>query len=210
MTKLRLYDDPRAPSPRRVRIFLAEKGLTVPRVTVELAKGEHFAPELAALDPDRTVPVLVLPDGRTIADSHAICRYFELLHPEPPLMGRDPFEQAQVEAWSRRIELEGYQSAAAFLRNGHPAFRGRAIPGVRDGFPQVPEIIPHAQRVLARLLARLDQQLGAHPFVAGEAFSVADIVLLVSLDFAQRMNPELPPHVRRWYDEVAARPSAQA
>ncbi|MEM7152503.1 MAG: glutathione S-transferase family protein [Myxococcota bacterium] len=210
MAELRLYDAPRPPSPRRVRIFLAEKGIEVPRVTVDLSTGEHFSAEYRAVNPESTVPTLVLEDGRTIADSHAICHYFEGTHPEPPLMGRDAYERALVVEWSRRIDLEGYQAAAMFLRNTHPGFVDRAIPGVREGFPQVPALGDHAQRLLARLLQRVDGQLESRPFLLGEQFGYVDICLLVAIDFAKRMKPELPAHVQRWYDAVSARPSASA
>lgn len=210
MAELRLYDSSRAPSPRRVRIFLAEKGIEVPRETIDLSKGEHFSSEYRAINPESTVPTLVLPDGRTIADSHAICHYFEATHPEPPMMGRDPYERALVIEWARRIDLEGYQAAAMFLRNTHPGFVDRAIPGVRSGFPQVPAAGEHAQRLLARLLERCNEQLSSQPFLLGESFGYVDISLLIAIDFAKRMKPELPTHVQRWYDEVTARPSASA
>ncbi|MCH9688113.1 MAG: glutathione S-transferase family protein [Deltaproteobacteria bacterium] len=210
MSMLHLYDAPRAPSPRRVRIFLAEKGITVPTTALDLGKGEQFSAEYRAINPGCTLPALVLPDGRVIANSHAICRYFEGTHPEPPLMGRDPVEQAQIEQWTHQIEEQGYQAAATFLRHTRPAFAERSIPGVRGGFPQIAALGDHAKRLLTRLLASADTQLSAHRFLTGETFTMADIALLIALDFGKRMEVERPAHVQRWYVEVSARPSAQA
>lgn len=212
--QLRLYDNPRAPSPRRVRIYLAEKGLEVERVSVDLGKGEQFSSDFASLNPFNVVPVLVLPDGRTIAESQAICRYFEARFPEPPLMGRDAAEAGIVEMWTRRIEHDGYLQAAAFLRHTNPNFAGRAIPGVREGYPQIPELGQQAKAVFARLLERLELQLADHPFVAGDHYSVADIMLLIAVDFGgvgdKRMELELPERVADWYERSSSRPSAKA
>lgn len=211
MTELRLYDNPRAPSPRRVRIFLAEKGIEVAKTIVDLSTGEHFSDEFRALNPDCTVPTLVLPDGRAVTDSYAICCYFEAIQPDPPLMGRDPAERALVEAWARRIEIEGYQAAAHVLRHTHPAFEGRSIPGVLEGFPQIPALADQARTRFDRLLTRVDQALTDRPFVACDAFTVADIMLLVALDFGRRrIEPTLTPRIQRWYDAVSSRPSASA
>jgi glutathione S-transferase len=207
-----LFDHPTAPSPRRVRMFCAEKRIELPRRTVELARGEHHAASFVARNPDATVPVLQLADGRCLTDSYGICSYLEARFPDPPLMGSDPADIGIVATWERKIEREGYQQVATWLRHGHPRFRGRAIPGVRDGFAQVPEICGHAVRVLDRLLEHVDRALARTSFVAGPRLTVADIGLLVTLDFAARVGmPTRPPSaVAAWHRAMAARPSASA
>ncbi|NVB37806.1 glutathione S-transferase family protein [Pseudenhygromyxa sp. WMMC2535] len=210
---MRLYDNNWAPSPRRVRIFLAEKDLEVELVPVDLGEGGQFAEPFASRNPFQAVPVLELEDGRNIAESQAICRYLEHRFPTPPLMGRDAVEVAQIEMWTRRVEIDGYLQVAAALRHSHPAFAGRAVPGVREGFEQIPALVDLSKQVFARMIDCVESQLGEHPFVAGENFSVADIVLLVTLDFAKggkRMDLTLPEHTARWYEEISARPSASA
>ncbi len=134
---LKFYDCATAPSPRRVRIFLAEKGLSVPTRQVDLRNGEQFTPAFRALNPACTVPVLELDDGATIADILSICRYFEDLHPDPPLMGRSPEERAVIGSWVWRIEWDGFYPAMDAFRNSTPGFRGRALPGP-EPYEQIP------------------------------------------------------------------------
>lgn len=209
---LRLHDHPQASSPRRVRIYLAEKGLVVEQVMVDTAGGENHSEAFARLNPFHVVPVLELADGRTIAESQAIVRYFEHRFPEPALLGRDAFEVGQIEAWTRRIEHDGYLQVVAIRRHTDPAYAGRSIAGVQAGFEQSPAIAEHAAAVLTRFLEQLGHQLDEQPFVAGERFSNADIVLLVALDLAARADVALalPASVERWLAEVRQRPSAKA
>lgn len=209
---MRLYDSPAAPSPRRVRIFLAEKRMEVLRAPVDLRAREQFAPAFRAINPSCTVPVLELDDGTYLCESMAICRYLEARQPEPSLFGRNAKEQGMVEMWNRRVELEGYLPAADVLRNTSPAFADRALPGVPEGVPQIPALAGRGRATLARLYRKLEEQLAANEFIAG-GYSVADITALVTVDFAARLGVRLPDdarHLRRWYEAVSGRPSATA
>ena len=217
---MRLLHDLSAPSPRRVRIYIAEKGAVLAQqielVEVQLRAGAHFEPEYLRHNPEAVVPCLVLDDGRAIGESVAICRYLEALVPSPPLFGADPFEQGQVAAWTRRVEQQGYHSVQHFYRNGHPAFEGRALPGVRGGVPQIPALSERAAQTFMRAMARVDAQLAHGGFVVGPNFTFADIMLLTTVDFARRTKlpgaQELEglAHLQRWHAQVSARPSAEA
>jgi glutathione S-transferase len=194
-----------APNPRRVRIFLAEKGLDVPLEPVDIARGENRQPEFLARNPLGTVPVLELDDGTCLAESVAICRYFEELHPEPPLFGRGPLERARVEMWNRRMELELFAPIAQVFRNTHAFFKGR--------IEQVPEYGELCRRSVAKRLAWLDGELAARPFVAGDRYTIADITALVGIDFGRPSGIRIAPEQKslaRWHEAVSARPSAQA
>ncbi len=136
---MKFYDCATAPSPRRVRIFLAEKGITVPVVQVNLREGEHLLPAFRNINPEATVPALELDDGTVINDAIAICAYFEALQPEPPLIGRTPEERAVTIAWNRRIERDGFYAVMEAFRNSTPGLKGRAIPGP-DDYAQIPAL----------------------------------------------------------------------
>lgn len=204
MTKL--YDGGRAPNPRRVRIFLAEKGVSVERVPVDMGQGGHLSAEIAALNPLRRLPILQLDDGRVLTESVAICRYFEELYPEPALFGSGAFARARVEEWNRRLELNLYAAIAAVFRHLHPAMAQVEV-------PQVPAW-GEANRSKALAFLRLfDDHLADAAFVAGDDFSIADITGLVAIDFLRLARIDLPEeltNVRRWHGEVTARPSATA
>ncbi len=203
---MKLYDGGRAPSPRRVRIFLAEKGIDLPKVPVDLAKLEQKSESFRALNPLQRVPVLVLDDGTVIAETMAICRYFEALHPEPNLFGRDAIEIAKVEMWNRRIELGLYSAVQAIFRHGHPAMAKMQV-------PQVAQWAEINKPRVAEFLEILNDALAGRKFVAGDRFSVADITGLVAIDFMKPAKLELSEpyqHVRRWHAEISARPSAAA
>jgi glutathione S-transferase len=203
---LKLYDAGRAPSPRRVRIFLAEKRVQVPLVPVDLGLMEHFDPAFAALNPLKQTPVLQLEDGTVIAESLAICRYFEELHPEPPLFGRGAVECALVEMWQRRVEFRLLGGVAAVFRHLHPAMAAMEV-------PQVPVWGEANKPKVMDFLVLLDRHLAERRYLCGDTFSVADITGLVAVDLmkpAKLAVPEDCAHVRRWHGEVAARPSAQA
>jgi glutathione S-transferase len=203
---MKLYDGGRAPSPRRVRIFLAEKGIDLPKVPVDLAKLEQKSESFSALNPLQRVPVLELDDGTVITETIAICRYFEALNPEPNLFGRDAVEIAKVEMWNRRIELGIYSAVQAVFRHGHPAMAKM----------QVPQIAQWAEINKPRVtesLELLDGELAGQKFVAGDRFTVADITGLVALDFMKPAKLEVAEkykNVRRWHAELSARPSAAA
>lgn len=210
---MKLYDAAWAPSPRRVRIYLAEKAIQVERVPIDLATGEHLGEAYRALVPRGVVPALELDDGEVIVESSAICRFFEVLHPEPPLFGVRPVEVARIEGWTRRIEAEGYAAAAYALRNGVPAFAGRGLPGHWPEVAQIPALVDRARVMWAGFAAALDRQLSQNEWVAGDRYSFADITALVTIDFARRARLTLPEgaeHIARWYGIVAARPSAEA
>jgi glutathione S-transferase len=209
---MKLYDCTPAPSPRRVRVFLAEKGIVVPTVQVDLRADEQFSPAFRAVNPDCTVPVLALDDGTCIADVMAICVYFEALQPEPPLMGVGAQDRAIVTAWQRRVERDGFFAVAEAFRNSTPAFKGRALPGA-DDYEQIPALVERGRARVGRFFAMLDARLADHDFVAGRRYSIADITALVAVDFARWIKLALPEecsHLRRWHGAVSARPSAKA
>jgi glutathione S-transferase len=209
---MKLYDYAPAPNPRRVRMFLAEKGIAVPTVQVDLRADAQFAPEFRAVNPDCTVPVLELDDGTRLADVMAICVYFEVLQPEPALMGSGPLGSATVAAWQRQVERDGFFAVAETLRNSSPAFKGRALPGA-DDYEQIPALVERGRARVGKFFQMLDTRLAAHKFVAGEQFSIADITAVVAVDFARWIRltvPEDLSHLRRWHAEISARPSAKA
>jgi glutathione S-transferase len=203
---MKLYDGGRAPNPRRVRIYLAEKGITVPLEPVDLGALEHKSPAFAAVNPVQRVPVLVLDDGTAIAESIAICRYFEELQPDPPLFGRGAKEVAQVEMWNRRLELHLLLLVSHVFRNTHPAMKEMEV-------PQVPAWAEANKPRIADFLGVLDRDLGGRPFVAGDHFTVADITGLVAMDFMKPAKLPVPDgfvNARRWHATLSARPSAGA
>ena len=203
---MKLYDAGRAPNPRRVRVFLAEKGVAVPVVSIDLARLEHKAPAYVAVNPLQRTPALELDDGTVISESIAICRYFEELHAEPPLFGTGALERARVEMWQRRLEFGLLGTVAAVFRHLHPAMAEMEVPQVAAwGETNKPRVI--------EFLRFLDGELAGRRFIAGDRFSVADITGLVGLDFMKPAKLSLPDelaNVRRWHAELAARPSAQA
>ena len=209
---MKLYDYTMAPNTRRVRMFLAEKGIEVPLVPVDLMTQEQLAGKYDDVNPRLAVPVLEFDDGTRITESVAICRYFEELHPAPALFGTGPLGKAEVEMWHRRVELEGMTAAADALRNSNPAFKGRAITGVIN-YPQIPEL---AERGLSRLntfFDWMDLRLREAPFLAGDSLSIADIAAFVTVDFAKTVKKRIGEDqtgLARWYAEMNARPSARA
>ncbi len=203
---MKLYDGGRAPNPRRVRVFLAEKGISVPTEQVDLGVLGQKSEAFTAVNPLQRVPALVLDDGTVIAESIAICRYFELLHPSPPLFGTEPKDVATIEMWQRRIELHLLFPVAHVFRNSHPAMKDMEV-------PQVPAWAEANKPRVLDFLATLDGHLKDNTFVAGGRYSVADITGLVSIDFmkpAKLAVPDALTHVRRWHAELSARPSAKA
>lgn len=203
---MKLYDGGRAPNPRRVRVFLKEKGIEIPIQPVDLAAMEHRSKAYSALNPLQLVPMLELDDGAILTESIAICRYFEALHPEPSLFGSTPLEIAMIEMWQRRIELHLLLGAMQVFRHLHPGM---------EGF-EVPQIVQWGEVNKARVLdflSILDRELANRRYAAGDRYSVADITGLVSVDFLRAARLSLPAeltHVARWHAELAARPSASA
>jgi glutathione S-transferase len=202
---MKLYDNVRAPNPRRVRIYLAEKGLEVPTVQVDLLKREQKSDAFRRKNSLGSIPVLELDDGTCIAESVAICRYLEELHPAPPLFGRSAVERALVEMWNRRIELGLLVPVGQVWIHGSPLTASLVS--------QVPAAAEFNRGVVARFLAWLDRELDGHAFLAGDAYSVADVTALCTLDFATGLvgltvDPGLA-NVARWHAAVSGRPSAK-
>ncbi len=203
---MKLYDSNRAPNPRRVRIFLAEKGIEVPVVPVDIAAKEMKSPTFTALNAMQRLPVLVLDDGTAISESVAICRYFEELHPEPALMGTSPLDKAIVEMWHRRIEQGIFASVAAVFRHSHPAMSELEV-------PQVGEWAEANRPKVLDMMRFLDGELATRDFVAGPRFTIADITLLCAIDFCRVSKIEMPDdlaNLKRWHASVSARESAKA
>ena len=209
---MKLYDAAWAPSPRRVRVYLAEKGIEVERVNVDLRKGEQLSDEYLAVNPRGAVPALELDDGEVITESAAICRYFEALHPDPPLLGTTPIEVARIESWTRRVEGDGYTAAVYAFRNTVPALKDRAAPGKWPPIPQIPELATRGAVMWKAFIEGLNAHLAVSDWIAGDSYSFADITALVTMDFAARAG--LDTHgcgdVARWYKAASARPSAEA
>ena len=209
LTMLTLYDCATAPSPRRARIFLAEKSVVFETIQVDLRNAEQLGSAYRQINPQCTVPALRTEDGTVLADNAAIIAYLEARYPEPPLLGITPIEKAQIASWNWRVEFEGLLAVAEALRNSAPAMANRALPGQVD-YPQIPEL---AERGLARLqqfFAMLDGHLADHNFIATDRFSVADITAVVAVDFARivKIKPgEQHPHLQRWRAAMAQRPS---
>jgi glutathione S-transferase len=199
-----IYDGGRAPNPRRVRIFLKEKGIEVPIVPVDLGAMEHKSERYTAVNPLQRVPALELDDGTIITESIAICRYFEALQPEPALFGTGAREIAMVEMWQRRIELHLLTAIQHVFRHLHPGMKEHEV-------PQVPAWGEANKPRVLEFLALLDRELAARRFAAGDRYSVADITGLIAVDFMRAAKLQVPPefaNVRRWHAELAARPSA--
>jgi glutathione S-transferase len=210
---IKLYDMTKAPNPRRVRIFLAEKGVEIPRVEVDVQAGENLAPAYLAINPRGLVPTLVLQDGRMLDESLAICRYIECLHPEPDLFGKTAIEQAEVERWQRHMEFEGLFNIAAVFRNTADAYAARGMPGAGPATPQIPELAARGRLLAAQWLGRLEERLEGREWLATDRFSVADITAFVCLDFAkwvQLRAGEAHPNVQAYHARIRARPSAAA
>ena len=203
---MKLYDGGRAPNPRRVRVFLAEKGITLPLEQVDLGKLAHKSPAYTAINPLQRVPALELDDGTIIAESIAICRYFEAQKPEPPLFGVGVKDQAIVEMWQRRVEFHLLGPISHVFRNLHPAMAQMEV-------PQVPAWAEANKPRVMEFLGLLDEELKKHRYIAGDRYSVADITGLVSVDFMKPAKLAVPDSLgglKRWHAEVSARPSAQA
>lgn len=209
---MRFYDCSTAPSPRRVRIFMAEKGLRIPVVQVDLRNGEHLTEAFRKRNPWCTVPVLELDDGTAVSEAVAVCKYLEETYPEPPLMGTDARDRAVVAMWNHRFEIDGFLAVTEAFRNGAKGLAGRALTGP-DDVEQIPELAQRGRKRVERFFAVLDAQLVHHPFVAGERYTIADITAQVAVDYAAWIKMSLPPECRRaaeWRERVGKRPSAAA
>ena len=210
---MKLYDMKRAPNPRRVRIFMAEKGIDIPTIEVDIPGEENLKEEFQKKNYRGLVPVLELDDGTCIDESVAICRYLEELYPEPNLLGRDALSRAQIESWQRHMEFDGFLSAASVFRNTFPLFSERGVPGRPAGFKAIPDLAQRGRGQYRLFLEDLDKRLADNEFIAGDEFSIADITALVTLDFGKVTDLEIPAdhrNIHRWYTQVSSRPSAAA
>ncbi len=209
---MKLYDFKMAPNPRRVRVFAAEKNIALELVEVDLVNRGQLNAGYVAKNPLAEVPSLELRDGTLISESTAICRYLESLQPDPPLMGSTPLEQAQIMMWDRRVEFHGLSAVAEGFRNGNAFFKDRGLTGIVD-VPQVPELAERGRKRFEAFLGLLDARLADAPYVAGAAFSIADITVMIACDFARtiKMGPpyESLASLQAWYEKVSARPSAK-
>lgn len=204
-----LYDCSTAPSPRRARILLAEKGVAHATVNVDLSKGEQLGAAYRAINPLCTVPALLLEDGSVLCDNAAIAAYLEARFPTPPLMGVTPLEKAEIASWNWRIEFEGMMAIAEALRNSSPAMANRALPGPAD-YAQIPELAARGLARVQQFFATLERQLAGRDTVVASGFSIADITAVVVVDFARvvRIKPgEQHPNVLRWRAAMALRPA---
>jgi glutathione S-transferase len=212
VSKLKFYDCKTAPSPRRVRIFMAEKGIEIETVQVDLGSGEQFSESFRALNPDCVVPALELDDGSCLTEVLAICHYLESKFPEPSLLGTTPEERARVLMWNSKVEQQGLAAAADAFRNAAKGLKGRAATGP-VAYQQIPELADRGRQRVEQFFHRIDGQLKNNEFVAGANFSIADISALVVVDFSVWIKlpiPESAVNTQRWYESVAGRPSATA
>ncbi|MEL6870314.1 MAG: glutathione S-transferase family protein [Pseudomonadota bacterium] len=204
------FDCQPAPSPRRVRMFIAEKGMDVPVQQVDLGNQEQLGESFRRINPDCTVPVLQLDDGRTLTETVAICAYLEAVHPEPPLLGRDDYERAAVLEWNAKIEQQGLSAVAEAFRNHAKGFSGRAMTGA-DNHEQIPALVPRGRRRAESFLVKFNAHLDGREFIVGDQFTMADITALITIDMSGWIKlpvPEDCAHLRRWHAAVRARPSA--
>lgn len=205
---MKFYDCSTAPSPRRVRIFIAEKGLDIPVVQVDLRSREQLGDAFRKINPHVTVPVLELDDGTRLLDSNSISLYLDETFPEPNLMGRDAKEKAVISGWNRVAEWDGLAAGAEALRNHAAGMKGRALTGPVD-YEQIPELAVRGRQRAQHFLVELNNRFGESEYLAGERFTIADITAAVTVDFYKWIKVEIPDDanaLRRWYDQVSARP----
>jgi len=210
---MKFYDCAIAPSPRRVRIFLAEKGLSIETVQVDLMTGENLGSPFLAVNPRGIVPVLELDDGTRIDESVSICRYLEDLHPQPPLMGVDPKSRAIIDSRTRHMEWDGFLAVANAFRNSVAGFAKRGLPGITEEVPAIPDLVDRGHAGITRFFGLLERYLQESEFVAGDRYTIADITALCVVDFAGWVKRSIPtdhPRTLRWHEAVSSRPSAKA
>ena len=210
---MKIYDWAAAPNPKRLRMFLVEKGITNIEIIQVSGENLRLKSEYVAKYPQAMVPMLELDDGRQIGESIAICRYFEELYPNPPLLGRDPYERAIVDMWERRAFDEGMMAAGEVFRNTAEAFKDRGLPGFATAVPQLPELVQRGRDRLDKFFKKFDEQLGKTRFIAGDQFTLADCTLYCSIEFAGWSDIGIPAdckNLQRWWKEVSDRPSAKA
>ena len=209
---MKFYDCATAPSPRRVRIFMAEKNIEIETIQVDLASGEHFSGAFKAINPLSQVPVLELDDGTHLSQIMAICRYLEEVYPNNPLFGRDSVERAKVESINDQLHANGMYAIMEAFRNATPGFVNRAMPGPHN-YAQIPDLAERGLLRLDHFFSDLEAHLENSKYIVGDYFSVADITALVCIDFAKWVKKRIPEdatNINRWYNQVSQRPSAKA
>ena len=209
---MKFYDCATAPSPRRVRVFMAEKNIQIETIQVDLGSGEQFSDEFKAINPLMEVPFLQLDDGSSISQVNAICRYLEEIYPDNPLYGRTPIERALVESANNRVTMNGFAAGAEALRNSAPGMKNRAMPGPYN-YSQIPDLATRGLERIDNCFSDLDSHFESSHYMVEDYFSVADISALVFIDFAKwakKRIPENHTNLARWYAEVSQRPSAKA
>jgi glutathione S-transferase len=203
------YDCATAPSPRRARILLAEKGIQCETVQIDLRTGEQMREAYKAINPQCTVPALATPEGKVLTDNAAITAYLEAVYPQPPMLGRTAIDKAEIASWNWRIEFEGLMAIAEALRNSAPAMANRALPGPVD-YAQIPELAARGLQRVQHFLNMLDTRLAGREFIAADQLSIADITAVVAVDFARVVRIKLGdqhPNLRRWREALALRPA---
>lgn len=210
---MKFYDCSTAPSPRRARMVIVEKGLDIETQDISIAKGEQMGDAFRAINPRATVPVLVTDEGTVLTENIAIAAYLDAAYPETPLMGRGAEEIGMVAMWNAIAEQQGLMAVAEALRNGNPAMKGRALTGTVN-FDQIPELAARGVQRAGLFLNTLEARLSESKFLAGDAFSFADITAFVVVDFMRvikmRPSPEDHPATLAWFEAIKTRPSAQA
>ncbi len=209
---MKLYDCQMAPNARRARIFIAEKGLEIPKQEVNIMKGENLEEAYLKVNPWGMLPSLELDDGTVIPEAPCIFRYIEGMHPEPNLLGKDPRESATIQAWERFAEMIGIQAFGEFFRNQTKGFADRAMPGY-SGVPLIPELVERGRKRVAYFYDQIETRLGESEYFAGDRFTAADITALCAVDFGNAVAlgiPEGNENTNRWYKTVSERASATA
>lgn len=211
---MKLYDSTLAPNPRRVRMFMAEKGVDYENIQVDIIKGDNLNESFLSINPRGLLPTLVLDDGTVIDETVAICRYIEEMHPEPALLGTDAISKANIEARQRHMEFDGLLAAADAFRNSFPGFSSRGLAGNAGSVDAIPALAERGKNAMLRFYESLNAALDDSAFVAGETFSIADITALCTIDFAAGAArvpiPDQCSNVQRWHANVSSRPSAEA
>ena len=210
---MKLYDFGPAANSKRVRVFLAEKGIEIPIVELNVREDDQFKEPFTSMNPFHCVPFLELDDGTVIAESISVCRYLEELHPEPSLFGRTPEERGIIDMWNRRVELDGFMPALHAVRNKVPLFAGRVVPGTRTDLAQLPMMVERGTEMADIFLARLERHMAENAFIAGADVSIADITCWFVINMVNMLGIDVErryPNIHRWHTEFSARPSTDA
>lgn len=209
---MKLYDFQTAPNPRRARIFIAEKGIEVEKISIDLMSGENLKPEYKAINPGCTVPTLELDDGTYLRDNLSIASYLESTHPDPPLLGTNALETALVWEWNARIESSGTAAIAEAFRNSSPGFAKRSVTGPVN-YDAIPALVERGRARATSFFAMLNDHLQGRDYIVGDRYSLADITGLCTVDFAGFIKMKIADdqtNLKRWYESVSNRPSAKA